>query len=402
VKKVVPSTGETTVFIYDASGKLVAEYSTLVTPQQDAKVSYLTTDHLGSPRINTDQNGAVRARHDYQPFGEEIQRASYGADAVRQQFTSYERDNETDLDYAKARMFGSSLGRFTSPDDFRNDTRTSDPSSWNLYVYVRNNPLKYIDPNGMYVWGDSLGGNQTDDQLNQTRNGRRIVKRRNQIRNAINTAQGLTLETARQRGLTDAEFAQIQRAAAAYGAAPGQAGSNNGVTVEFGNVAGNPVAAVNWGRDANNNVQAFREITDANDSVTGIQANLVVTFESISVDTVVHEGSHLADRQALASEFYQEAYVNRNANYDPANSALNLTQYQTENRAFTAESHYVRYRQGETAVWQNAWAAQGVNTAEQRQNAINTILRNNYRDSQNRPITPQNDGDRFFRWQRRQ
>ena len=63
---------KTTVFVYDASGKLVAEYSTNVVPVQDAKVSYLTADHLGSPRINTDATGAVIARHDYMPFGEEI------------------------------------------------------------------------------------------------------------------------------------------------------------------------------------------------------------------------------------------------------------------------------------------------------------------------------------------
>ena len=64
--------GETTVFAHDASGKLVAEYSTNVVSVQDAKVRYLTADHLGSPRINTDANGAVIARHDYMPFGEEI------------------------------------------------------------------------------------------------------------------------------------------------------------------------------------------------------------------------------------------------------------------------------------------------------------------------------------------
>jgi hypothetical protein len=87
VKKIVPSTGETTIFVYDASGKMVAEYSTAVASQQDAKVSYLTSDHLGSPRINTDANGAVIARHDYQPFGEEVTRASYGADSTRQKFT---------------------------------------------------------------------------------------------------------------------------------------------------------------------------------------------------------------------------------------------------------------------------------------------------------------------------
>ncbi len=127
VKKFVPGTGETTIFVYDASGKLIEEYSTQVAAPQDAQVAYLTTDHLGSPRINTDKNGAVTARHDYHPFGEEIGTLTHGSparaahpdyapDTVRQQFTGYERDGETQLDFAQARMHSYTHGRFTSPD----------------------------------------------------------------------------------------------------------------------------------------------------------------------------------------------------------------------------------------------------------------------------------------------
>jgi RHS repeat-associated protein len=93
----------------------------------------------------------VTARHDYQPFGEEILRASYGADTVRKQFTSYERDNETELDFAQARMFSYGHGRFTSPDNFLNDTSQIEPKSWNLYVYVLNNPMNSVDPLGEQV-----------------------------------------------------------------------------------------------------------------------------------------------------------------------------------------------------------------------------------------------------------
>ena len=145
VKKITNT--ETTVFVYNAGGQLVAEYSTQIS--QQPQVSYLTSDHLGSPRINTDANGQVIARHDYQPFGEEIQRASYGADQVRKQFTGYEKDDETDLDFAQARYFNSGFGRFSSPDPlYFTAERLIDPQQFNLYVYVRNNPLKYIDING--------------------------------------------------------------------------------------------------------------------------------------------------------------------------------------------------------------------------------------------------------------
>ncbi len=157
VKKVVPGTGELTIFVYDAAGKLVAEYSTVIAPPSEAKVSYLTNDHLGSPRINTDQNGSVTARHDYHPFGEEIagtggrtQGLGYTADDVRKQFTSYERDIETDLDFAEERFYSSKLGRFMSTDNILiSEARVYNPQIWNSYSYVGNNPLNFTDPNGM-------------------------------------------------------------------------------------------------------------------------------------------------------------------------------------------------------------------------------------------------------------
>ncbi|KXK02147.1 MAG: cell well associated RhsD protein [Acidobacteria bacterium OLB17] len=150
----MPATGETTVFVYDASGKLEAEYSTNVVPVQDAKVSYLTADHLGSPRITTDALGQVISRHDYHPFGEEIFTAqrttglNYSADSVRKQFTGYERDPETSLDFAQARMYSYRLGRFISEDSFPADIFT--PQTWSRYQYCLNNPLHFIDSLGRY------------------------------------------------------------------------------------------------------------------------------------------------------------------------------------------------------------------------------------------------------------
>jgi RHS repeat-associated protein len=156
VKKI--SNTETTVFVYNANGQLVAEYSTQIS--QQPQVSYLTNDHLGSPRITTDANGQVISRRDFQPFGEEIARANYGTDNVRQKFTSYERDNETGLDYAKARFHNSNLGRFQSPDRYStlvllsNSSNLSlfavQPQNWNGYLYCRNNPMKYVDSDGQH------------------------------------------------------------------------------------------------------------------------------------------------------------------------------------------------------------------------------------------------------------
>jgi RHS repeat-associated protein len=155
VKKIVGT--ETTIFVYNASGQMVAEYSTTA-PPTTPKISYLTTDTLGTPRINTDASGQVLARHDYLPFGEEIangvggrttQQGYGGQDNIRQKFTQQERDEETGLDYFLARYYSSGHGRFTSADPLFASGRGANPQTWNRYAYVLNNPLRLVDPTGL-------------------------------------------------------------------------------------------------------------------------------------------------------------------------------------------------------------------------------------------------------------
>lgn len=66
-------------------------------------------------------------------------------------FTGKVRDYESSLglDYFGARYFSGAQGRFTSPDPivFQAEMLT-DPQRFNLYSYVRNNRLRYVDPKG--------------------------------------------------------------------------------------------------------------------------------------------------------------------------------------------------------------------------------------------------------------
>jgi len=61
-----------------------------------------------------------------------------------------EPSQETGLDYFGARYFSGAQGRFTSPDEPFADQGPEDPQSWNLYAYVRDNPLVSVDPTGMF------------------------------------------------------------------------------------------------------------------------------------------------------------------------------------------------------------------------------------------------------------
>ncbi|MFN0140398.1 MAG: RHS repeat domain-containing protein [Pyrinomonadaceae bacterium] len=162
VKKVTNS--ETTIFVY-SSGKLVAEYSTQLAVQPST--NYTTTDHLGSPRIITDALGQVKSRRDFHPFGEDIFNGvgnrtaalKYGStqDDIRQKFTGYQKDSETNLDYAEARMYENRFGRFTAVDPLLASGKSANPQTFNRYVYVGANPIKRTDPKGL-IWLEDKDG----------------------------------------------------------------------------------------------------------------------------------------------------------------------------------------------------------------------------------------------------
>lgn len=84
-----------------------------------------------------------------------------------QLFTGKERDAETGLHYFGARYLSGAQGRFTSPDEPLIDRNPTDPQSWNLYSYVRNNPLIFSDPTGNDCVDVNSGGNGIDSINNQ-------------------------------------------------------------------------------------------------------------------------------------------------------------------------------------------------------------------------------------------
>jgi RHS repeat-associated protein len=73
---------------------------------------------------------------------------SPGYDYPTVKFTGKERDAETGLDFFEARYYSGAQGRFTSADEPLAYQYESDPQTWNLYTYGRNNPLKFVDPDG--------------------------------------------------------------------------------------------------------------------------------------------------------------------------------------------------------------------------------------------------------------
>jgi RHS repeat-associated protein len=102
-------------------------------------------------------SGEIEARHDYLPFGEEIQSdvelrtaaKHYAAvDSTRQRYSGMERD-ANGLDQTLWRKYESRAGRWTTPDPYSGSMTVGDPQSFNRYTYVGNDPINFVDPSDL-------------------------------------------------------------------------------------------------------------------------------------------------------------------------------------------------------------------------------------------------------------
>lgn len=381
--------GVVTRFIYDGTGKLALEYEgdiaditqatkeyvygaagmqVVIEPQEtdpNKRFQYMTADHLGSPRVITDAAGNVISRRDFYPFGEDIPSSIGGRaiingfssmDNIRQKFTGYEKDNETGLDFAQARYYGNSNGRFTSPDPLLSSGNIFNSQSWNRYIYSSNNPINNIDPTGLFVFGASLGGNKTDAMLDaEAGDNKKAIKKVEEIKRKRQLFRDAFNEANKASNSMD----DISRGLKAYGTE----GIDNGVTVEFGEPA-NADGEVK----PQNNEDAFPYDPPSNTFV----ARVIVTFREnkLTSSVVGHEGSHIADRQELAKAITNLALTSPSYKLSDINALPeNITKYQTESRAFKVTAAIDQYRNVETPFWKHGWKEADTH------NAINDILR---------------------------
>jgi RHS repeat-associated protein len=111
---------------------------------RDPSIFYFYFDQVGSTTAITSASGVPCYQATFTPYGQEM--ATLNSCQFNYKFTGYERDSETGLDYAFARVYNSRFGRFMSGDPFSGDS--SVPQSLNRYAYVRNNPPSLTDPTG--------------------------------------------------------------------------------------------------------------------------------------------------------------------------------------------------------------------------------------------------------------
>ena len=154
------ASGSTIIYIFSGT-KVMAEYAAGAAPSAPSReyiyagsqllatieggtTKYHHSDHL-STRVFTDAAGGKIGERGHYPFGEVWYETGQ---TNKWKFTSYERDNESTLDYAMFRYDSTRLGRFMTPDPIAGSIL--DPQTLNRYPYTRNDPINLIDPLGLY------------------------------------------------------------------------------------------------------------------------------------------------------------------------------------------------------------------------------------------------------------
>lgn len=119
---------------------------------------YLGRDHLGSITHITNENGDLLYEYSYDAWGRLRNPATHALYAVDQEpqlflgrgYCGHEHLPWCGLVNMNARLYDPVTGRFLSPDPF---VQLPDFSqNFNRYSYCLNNPLRYVDKDGEFIW----------------------------------------------------------------------------------------------------------------------------------------------------------------------------------------------------------------------------------------------------------
>ncbi len=169
--------GTPTEFVFNANGQRVSEWNASTHAQLKGKyywggtpVAFYTTtassagaaahfehqDWLGTERMRTNYNScnnptyAVEGTYTSLPWGDD-QTVASGSDWDAYHYATLDYDAETNTDHAQFRQYSNVQGHWMSPDPYYGSYDQSNPQSMNRYVYAMDNPLSYIDPEGLFT-----------------------------------------------------------------------------------------------------------------------------------------------------------------------------------------------------------------------------------------------------------
>ncbi len=127
-------------FIQTEEGRILPNGSSYI-------YEYFLKDHLGNTRAVVDHSGGIKQIQDYYPFGMEMNQGNALNTASNlYKYNGKEKQVELGLDQLDygARFYDAEIGRWNVVDPLAEEMRRHSP-----YNYSFNNPLRFIDPDGM-------------------------------------------------------------------------------------------------------------------------------------------------------------------------------------------------------------------------------------------------------------
>ena len=130
-----------------------------ITGSSPEQLAWLHTNHLGAPQAATGAGGQVLWQASYAAFGAA---RTVGVSGFTQnlRLPGQYFDAETGLHYNRHRYYDPARGEYLTPDPL------GTPDGPNPYAYVRYNPLKYVDPDGLILFAFDGTGNTEASKTN--------------------------------------------------------------------------------------------------------------------------------------------------------------------------------------------------------------------------------------------
>lgn len=149
-------------FVYEnnALQYIQTEEGRIIPDGGNYRYQYFLKDHLGNTWILFDENGSVLQDNSYYPFGMAISGLTFSGNFTpdnKYLFNGKELQDDFELEWYDygARFYDPVLGRWHSQDPLAEKYRR-----WSPYNYCVDNPLRFIDPDGMGVdYYESANGN---------------------------------------------------------------------------------------------------------------------------------------------------------------------------------------------------------------------------------------------------
>lgn len=153
--------GSLITYVYAGTNRIARATGNANSPRVFQPAVFYLHDHLGSTHFSVGSDGGVGEQMVNYPFGYQrmVHQGASADHLADYRFTGKEKDGESELKYFEARYYNSVVGQFVSSDRLYTDISNLDnqqfhrfvltPQKLAVYHYGLNNPLKYIDLNGL-------------------------------------------------------------------------------------------------------------------------------------------------------------------------------------------------------------------------------------------------------------